>query len=150
MKRVGAGEYLVVFTGGLQEVKFLDENFKVVDPRVILTLLSTGMARVEYEREEDMLQSGGRLFPIAVSETWKVVVLTSLPGKVAGDVWPDGAVIECKVCGSRQHLSTEECGRALFGGGLSSASHEGWPKHCGQTMIMIDTRNEAPNDRPRI
>jgi len=59
----------------------------------------------------------------------------SLPQAVAGDVWPDGATMECKVCGRRQHLTTEECGRCLFG--------RGWPKCCGRTMDMLPAGGEV-------
>lgn len=59
----------------------------------------------------------------------------SLPRAVANDVWPNGAVMECKVCGRKQYLTTEECGRALFGGG--------WPECCGQTMIMLPAGEEG-------
>lgn len=61
--------------------------------------------------------------------------LQSLKSNVANDVWPNGATMECKICGEQQHLTTAECGRCLFGAG--------WPKHCGQTMSMVSEQPKA-------
>ena len=63
-------EYLVVFTKNLQAVKFLDLDGNPVDPRIILSMLASGVVQVVYSQEtislEDMPQR-------VKSQTWKIV-----------------------------------------------------------------------------
>lgn len=45
--------------------------------------------------------------------------------RVANDVWPKGATLQCYRCGHRTNATTEQCARYLS---------TGWPTHCGATM----------------
>ncbi len=45
---------------------------------------------------------------------------------VAEDVWPDGAILICVICGKEKKIDIDECAHYLA---------LGWPKCCSRTMI---------------
>ena len=60
---------------------------------------------------------------------------STLHSNIAGDVFPDGGTLRCRVCGCSTSVGTKAC--ALY------LAH-GWPKHCDRTMQLI-TGAEATN-----
>jgi hypothetical protein len=65
--------------------------------------------------------------------------ITGLQDKIANDVWPDGAVLVCQVCGMKKRVTAADCGQYLA---------HGWPKHCGKTMSVRERRKAGGEARP--
>lgn len=62
-------EYLVVFTEGLQAIKFLDSKGNIVDPGIVLLALAEGGAEVTYKKT---IYDAPPSF--LKTQTWKVVL----------------------------------------------------------------------------
>lgn len=64
-------EFLAFFTENLEAVKFLDTQGRPVDPRIVLTALAEGVAKVTFNQET--VTADGLLPQRVTSQTWKIV-----------------------------------------------------------------------------
>lgn len=55
----------------------------------------------------------------------KLPDFANLHRNIAADVWPNGAVLSCALCGYFRHITSAEAGGYLA---------NGWPRHCGTAM----------------
>lgn len=53
--------------------------------------------------------------------------VANLHGNIAGDVWPNGAVLECDECRRTESIDSATAAHYLA---------HGWPKCCGHTMKL--------------
>lgn len=57
----------------------------------------------------------------------------NLHNAVAQDVFPNGAILQCSVCGKEIDCSTSDCSYYLG---------HGWPTCCGYTMTLTSKESE--------
>jgi hypothetical protein len=65
--------------------------------------------------------------------------LLTLHSKIAGDVWPDGAVLACLKCGYSVRIDSVQCAWYLA---------NGWPKHCDSQMQTSKGRVDRHQPTP--
>jgi len=58
-----------------------------------------------------------------------LIELSKIQLKIAKDVWPNGTLLKCSICGKEQQASSDDCGYYL---------RCGWPKCCQKTMGIVE------------